>query len=224
MQRIANTVNQAETAFIGPDEKGIRIRWFTPGVEVDLCGHATLASAAFLSTQQPEKLGFQFESRSGCLKVSKQGDQFALDFPLILSEPFDSAFVKEVIPNASEVFKTRDDWMVVMPSQQSIEEFVPDFDWISSLGMRGLALTSQGTQTDFCCRFFAPQSGVAEDHATGSAQTYQVPFWADRLGKNRLTCVQLSPRKGVLESELVGDRVAIAGIARILVTGQIEIN
>jgi len=221
MHQIAATVNQAETAFLGPDALGQRIRWFTPNTEVDLCGHATLATAAFLAASQSHAGGYQFQSRSGPLSVSAQDGLFALDFPSIPAEAADLALVASQIPDAIELYRNKDDWVVLMPDQKSIEQFVPHFDFIASLGQRGLAITAKGETTDFCCRFFAPQSGVPEDHATGSAQTYLVPFWAERLGLNRLTSVQLSSRKGHFASELIGDRVKISGQARILVTGKI---
>jgi predicted PhzF superfamily epimerase YddE/YHI9 len=223
MQQIASTVNQAETAFLGPDENGRRIRWFTPSVEVDLCGHATLATAAFLSRMNNEIGKMEFNSRSGILSVSSQGNQFVLDFPARASERVDLSIVSEFVPNAIEAFRNQDDWMVLMPDQKSIEQFVPNFDEIAKMGQRGLALTSKGDSTDFCYRFFAPQAGVPEDHATGSAQTYLVPFWANRLKKLKLSSIQLSSRGGYFDSDLDEDRVKIAGRARILVSGKIEL-
>lgn len=224
MQQIAKTVNQAETAFLGPGEHHRQIRWFTPGVEVDLCGHATVATAAFLDQLSPIVQLLEFESRSGVLLVSKQDNLFSLDFPSRPPEPFQLAFVEGIVPHAVSVHRNQDDWMVVMPDQKSIEQFEPDLNLIANMGQRGLALTAPGDETDFCYRFFAPQSGVPEDHATGSAQTYLVPFWANILGINKLTSIQLSPRGGIFESELLGDRVKISGEARVLIQGQIQLT
>lgn len=223
MQRIAMTVNQAETAFVGPDVNGKRIRWFTPGVEVRLCGHATLASAAFLASKDQVANEFRFQSLSGELMVTKNGDLFQLDFPAFPPVHADVSEVKSAFPNAVELWKNRDDWMVLLSSQAEIEEYKPDFSVLKSMGQRGLAITAPGDETDFVCRFFAPQSGVDEDHATGSAQTYQVPFWAERLGKDTLTSTQLSKRVGNFVSELSGDRVKIGGVGRLLVEGTIKV-
>lgn len=223
MQQIAATVNQAETAFVTPDGDGFRIRWFTPGVEVRLCGHATLASAAFLSLLNPELEKFVFQSLSGELAVAQEGRNFVLDFPAYPPVQADVAEVKHAFPHAVELWKNRDDWMVVLSDAGAVENYQPDFDTLRTMGQRGLAITSEGVETDFVCRFFAPQSGVDEDHATGSAQTYLVPFWANTLGKNKLSSIQLSIRNGLFESELAGDRVKIGGIGRMLVTGKIQI-
>ncbi|MFM9872910.1 MAG: PhzF family phenazine biosynthesis protein [Fimbriimonadaceae bacterium] len=223
MQQIATTVNQAETAFVGPDETGKRIRWFTPNVEVDLCGHATLASAAFLASLG-EGSSLIFQSRSGELSVVQFEDKFALDFPSRPAVPSDSQLVLALVPDAIAAFRNVDDWVVVFPDQKSVIDYQPEYEKIAALGLRGLAITAPGETTDFCVRFFAPQSGVPEDHATGSAQSYLVPLWAGDLGKNNLTSTQLSIRKGHFESELRGDRIIISGQSNLLITGEVKIG
>lgn len=222
MQRLASTLNQAETAFVGPDPSGKRIRWFTPTVEVRLCGHATLASAAFLASLEPAD-HFQFQSLSGLLTVGKKNGRLVLDFPAFRPEPADVAEARPAFPHALELWKDRDDWMVVLPDESAVADYEPDFLVLRQMGQRGLAITAPGDTADFAYRFFAPQSGVDEDHATGSAQTYLVPFWAERLGKRTLTSLQLSKRQGMFEPQWEGQRVKIGGTARILAAGQAEI-
>lgn len=223
MQCIAGTVNQAETAFVGPDSTDRRIRWFTPTVEVRLCGHATLASAQFLSLLYPNEVRLEFESLSGKLAVARLGDRLELDFPAKPPEPLDFAPAKDLAPSAVEWWRDRDDWIAVFEDENAVADYQPNFEAIGRLGGRGLAITAQGSATDFVYRFFAPQSGVDEDHATGSAQTYLAPLWAKKLLSESLTSLQLSPRQGAFASQLVGDRIQIGGKARILIRGEIEI-
>jgi PhzF family phenazine biosynthesis protein len=225
MQQVAMENNLAETAFFVKHEKGFHIRWFTPTVEVDLCGHATLATAFVLF----ELLGFpgdtiDFTSRSGLLTVKRNKEGFTLDFP---SDAVTSCTLPEVAVDSFGSqpvgsFKGKTDYMFLFESQQQIEAMHPDLGLLSTLECRGVIVTAKGDKTDFVSRFFGPQSGVPEDPVTGSAHTTLAPFWADRLEKKELTAIQLSPRRGHLWCRVQGERVEITGNARLYMTGEIN--
>lgn len=228
MQKIAQENNLAETAFYVPIEGGFHIRWFTPTVEVDLCGHATLATAAVIYTiqnyDQPE---IHFESRSGVLKVTRQDKVITLDFPCdtfhpTVAPPALHESLRSVEP--FEVFKGKTDFMVVLDNETQLRELEPDIIILSTLPARGTIITAPGDEVDFVSRFFAPQSGVAEDPVTGSAHTTLIPFWAERLGKKVMTARQLSARGGSLQCELREDRVLIGGGVTLYLTGEISIE
>lgn len=226
MQNIALENNLAETAFFVPLENHFHIRWFTPGTEVKLCGHATLASAHILYSQ----LGFGsekivFDSLSGLLEVSRRAEGYTLDFPADKTNVSElpSGLFKNKGINYGKVLKGDTDYMLVLENESQINELEPDMEAIRKIKGRGLIVTAPGDTVDFVCRFFAPQSGVDEDPATGSAQTTLTPFWANRLGKNTLASIQLSARKGYFNSELVGERVKISGKAITYMAGEIEI-
>lgn len=227
MQNIAMENNLAETAFYVKDNGAYTIRWFTPAIEVDLCGHATLASAHVLFNHEDHNSDeVVFNSpRSGELKVSRQAGQLTLDFP---TDKYEWANIgPEVIAcfnsQPIEAFKGKSDFMVVFNSEEEINKIVPDLNAIAKLKVRGVIVTAPGTQTDFVSRFFAPQSGVNEDPATGSAHTTLTPYWANRLGKNDLTGIQLSARRGYFECQYKGERVMISGKAHLYLKGEIEI-
>jgi PhzF family phenazine biosynthesis protein len=255
MQKIAMENNLAETAFIVPATRGAAggaggydytIRWFTPTVEVELCGHATLASGHVVF----KYLGFEKEVlvfrslHSGELKVSRLGgenadgtDTLRLDFPADFPEltgkgsgmaagvrPTDMAAVFEGLKIAPrELYRGRHDFMVVMDSQEQIEALDPDFKLLAGAKSRGVVVTGLGTDVDFVSRCFFPQSGIDEDPVTGSAHTMMIPFWAQRLGKNKLSAIQLSQRRGYLDCTLEGDRVLIGGQAYTYLVGDIFI-
>jgi PhzF family phenazine biosynthesis protein len=231
MQSIGNENNLAETAFILTAGKDFEIRWFTPTVEVDLCGHATLASAFVLFNI----LGYSdsvinFHSpRSGSLTVEKKEDLLFLDFPAdgrlesIIGEQINS--VENCIGvRPLELFKGKTDYMAVVDSETSLQNLQPDFKEIFRLNARGLIVTAKGDSADFVSRFFAPQSGVNEDQVTGSAHTTLIPFWSNRLGKEKLYAKQLSKRGGQLLCELKNDRCIIGGTARLYLTGEINLD
>lgn len=228
MQNIARENNLAETAFFVPLEDGFHIRWFTPTVEVDLCGHATLATAAVIySILNYDKPEIHFESRSGVLKVSRRGEELTLDFPadtyqVAVAPPALHESLSAVEP--FEVYKGKTDYMVVIDNETQLREMQPDVIILSTIPARGIIVTAPGDEVDFVSRFFAPQSGVAEDPVTGSAHTTLIPYWAERLGKTVMTARQLSERGGSLQCELVGERVRIGGKVKLYLSGEIAID
>lgn len=226
MQQIAAQHNLSETAYIVPQGDDYGIRWFTPTVEVDLCGHATLASAYVLF----EHLGYDrkqivFHSKSGVLQVTRHSDRIRLDFPAKPPEETadDGLIGKALGIQPKSVHKSAFDYMAVMGSQADIEELRPDFTLIKNLPARGLIVTAPGDEVDFVSRCFYPQSGIDEDPVTGSAHVVMVPYWAKETGKNKLSAVQLSARKGYLDCELAGDRVLMTGQAHTYLEGDIYV-
>ncbi|MDQ6993438.1 MAG: PhzF family phenazine biosynthesis protein [Mariprofundus sp.] len=225
MQLIAEENNLSETAFFIATDSGFHIRWFTPTVEVDLCGHATLAAAYVLfhclDFKQPEIL---FDSRSGLLSVVKQGDLLILDFPaqpaVICEAPIQMihAFGMEPV-----MCLKAEDYIVVFEQEDDLLSAEPDFDLLSELDGRGVIVTAPSELYDFVCRFFAPKFGINEDPVTGSAFTQLAPYWANRLGRTQLFAKQLSSRGGEVRCELKGERVLIAGRGVKYLQGEIEI-
>lgn len=227
MQAIAAENNLAETAFVLPEGNDFSIRWFTPVAEVDLCGHATLASAhAIFSYCHYGRDEINFNSRrSGLLKVTKHGDELILNFPSdeikMIEAP--AELVRGLSAQPLETYMGKTDIMAVLPSQTAVEQLMPDFAALSSLSCRGIIVTATGDGIDFVSRFFAPQVGVNEDPVTGSAHTTLIPYWAKVLDKTDMNAVQLSQRRGYLRCRYLGDRVEIAGKAVTYLAGEIEI-
>lgn len=228
MQQIGLENNLSETAFLVKEGKGYHIRWFTPSVEVDLCGHATLAAAKVLF-ELPGVTADEiiFYSKSGQLKVSKESNgKLTLNFPAtpgeLVTDPPPVIF-EALKMSGNAVFKGPFDYMVIADSQAQVEELQPDFNMLATLDSRGIVVTSRGDETDFVSRCFFPRSGINEDPATGSAHTMMTPYWADILAKNKLSAIQLSARKGYLDCELAGERVLISGNAVTYMSGEIEI-
>lgn len=228
MQKIAMENNLAETAFIVKRDEQYEIRWFTPKVEVDLCGHATLASAFVLfnyENHQGDCIEF-FSPRSGALNVRRDDKGLTLDFPIdeyyniTISEDILSCFDKKPI----EAYKGKTDYMLVFENEADIINIKPQFEFITKLKGRGVIITAKGENIDFVSRFFAPQSGIIEDPVTGSAHTTLTPYWTKKLNKENLSAVQLSERKGYLQCKLSGDRVEISGQARLYLKGDINIE
>ncbi len=226
MQAIALENNLSETAFFVETNGVYHIRWFTPTVEVDLCGHATLASAYVLF----EELGFAgevivFHSKSGELKVSQDGDKFVLDFPrqtpmpCAIPEPIQQAFGDRVIACLKH-----EDYMVVLDDEAAVRAANPGMQALKQLDLRGVSITAQAKDYDFVSRFFAPNYGIDEDPVTGSSFTQLIPYWAEVLGKNKLTAKQVSQRGGEVWCELVGDRVYIAGQVIKYLEGEITLG
>lgn len=224
LQNIAQENNLSETAFFVPDGEGFNLRWLTPTVEVNLCGHATVATAHVLFEHLDyKKPKIEFQSKSGILTVEKRDSQYVLDFPTDTLIP-----VKSVLEIAEglgalprEILKGREDWVAVFETQEQIEGLKPDFRKIAEAGGRGLLATAPGREVDFVSRCFFPQSGVDEDPVTGSAHTTLTPYWAKRLGKNELTARQLSSRGGQLNLKLLGNRTEIGGGAVTYMIGKI---
>jgi len=225
MQDIAAQHNLAETAFIVPEEKDYTIRWFTPTVEVDLCGHATLASAHVLFNALNYKADkIVFHSRSGPLHVSRLGGgKIMLDFPV--NAPVETAALdaieKGLHTKPLAVYISKFDYMVLLENQEAIEKLSPDFKTLAQVPSRGVIATAKGNESDFVSRCFFPQSGIDEDPVTGSAHTVTIPYWAKKLGKSKLSAIQLSKRKGYLDCELAGDRVLMSGDAVTYLVGDI---
>lgn len=226
MQNIAMENNLAETAFFVREDDHFHLRWFTPAVEVDLCGHATLgASWVIFNLLGHEGTEIRFQSRSGWLTVSRQDDLLTLDFPAdtIVPAAAPAGLIEAIGVKPIEVLKGKTDWMIVVATQKEVENLTPDMGALMNIPCRGVIVTARGDTVDFVSRFFGPQSGVPEDPVTGSAHTSLTPYWAKILGKNRMFAVQLSKRQGHLENRLSGDRVFISGKARLYLKGEIYI-
>jgi len=228
MQQIARENNLAETAFAVKREDIYEIRWFTPETEVDLCGHATLASAfVIFHYYEPEINTIRFFShRSGDLHVSKADNGWlTMDFPVdTLAAIRNIDEIDEALGKAPiKTFKGKTDYMLVYNSQKEIEELAPNFFLLDQVDARGVIVTAPGTEVDFVSRFFAPACGIPEDPVTGSAHTSLSLYWSKELDKTKMTAKQLSKRGGDLVCEMMGDRVKISGKAVLYLTGEIDI-
>jgi PhzF family phenazine biosynthesis protein len=224
-QKIAAENNLSETAFFVKVGDEYELRWFTPTLEVDLCGHATLATAYVIFFYINEELKqVTFHSQSGILKVKKENELLVLDFPSRKPQPFGCPPDLErgigVIP--IEVLKDRD-FYAVLKNQREVEAIIPDFQYLEKLDSLGVCVTAEGESVDFVSRFFAPRAGVNEDPVTGSAHSSLIPYWADKLNKRKLNAIQLSKRKGHLFCENLEDRVLIGGKAVTYAIGAINI-
>lgn len=226
MQQIAMENNLAETAFYVRIGERFEIRWFTPEIEVDLCGHATLASAfVIFNLEHYPRPVIEFGSRSGLLRVSKNGDLLTLDFPA--DEFAESAAPEGLVEGMGlrplEIYQGKTDYMLIYSNAGQIANLNPDMLQISKITARGIIATAPGDDVDFVSRFFAPRSGIPEDPVTGSAHTTLAPYWAKRLGRTELSARQLSKRGGRLQCRLSGNRVEISGQAQSYMTGEIDI-
>jgi predicted PhzF superfamily epimerase YddE/YHI9 len=226
MQNVALENNLSETAFFVRNGAGFDLRWFTPTVEVDLCGHATLASAFVLY----HFLGYtesavHFNTKSGVLTVSREGDLLAMDFPAWPAVPCDAP--RELIEGLGraprEVLRKRD-YVAVYDTEEDIRALSPNMELLKGLDALGIIVTAPGRDADFVSRFFAPGAGIAEDPVTGSAHCSLIPLWAERLSKTTLHARQISPRGGELFCEHLGDRVKVAGRAVPFLTGEISLT
>jgi PhzF family phenazine biosynthesis protein len=225
MQNIAMENNLAETAFIVRHGDGFHIRWFTPVCEVDLCGHATLATAHVLYTH----LGFPgdvipfYSQRSGALNVYRQGELLILDFPTDKIERTSATpeMLKAFNVTPKEIYKGKTDLMYIFETEDQVLNVEAYMREIAVLPVRGVIITAPGSQVDFVSRFFGPQSGIDEDPVTGSAHTTLIPYWAARLGKSDLSAIQLSKRRGLLACKHLGERVLISGKAKTYLIGDI---
>ena len=224
MQAIAVENNLAETAYFCRENGGYRIRWFTPVVEVDLCGHATLASGFLLLTRlAPELDAVEFASLSGPLRVTRKGKAFALDFPARPPKPADipAALADALSQPPSAFLKAGPRCYAVYRNADEVRALRPDMAALATLAPDGIAATAPDSAYDFVSRFFAPSHGVPEDPVTGSTHTSLIPYWAERLGKASMRAAQLSARGGELQCRLDGDRVEIAGEAVLYMEGRI---
>lgn len=224
MQKIAAENNLAETAFFIPQGKDFELRWFTPEVEIDLCGHATLATAHILF----DSLNYQgnvvhFHTlKAGTLTVHRNGDIYTLDFPSRSPEACQvpPGLIEAIGGNPVEVLRSRD-YFIVYAKESDVKALKPDFLALSKIDSLGFIATAPGDNSDFVSRFFAPAAGINEDPVTGSSHCSLIPYWANRLGKPKLHAYQISSRLGELWCESKGDRVMIAGKAVTYLKGEI---
>jgi len=227
MQKIANQNGLSETAFFVKTIRGFSIRWFTPDVEVPLCGHATLAAGYVLIEYMghPEDR-ILFESRSGDLEFVKKDDIYYLDFPAFEPEEkdFDFPFQKVLGIRPVQVLQANEDVMAVFESEEDILRIRPDFNALARLKARGLIVTAPGKTVDFVSRFFAPGLGINEDPVTGSSFTKLFPYWAKKLNKTVFEARQISDRGGKVVGEYKGDRVLIGGDAAAYLRGEIYVK
>ena len=222
LQAIAQENNLSETAFFVREESGFRLRWFTPAAEVDLCGHATLASAFVLY----EILGhtsenIRFETRSGPLIVSRNGALLSMDFPA--TKPVPCAAPASLLKGLQQVpiaVFFGNDYLAVFDDQSTIENLNPDWEALRQLGLRGVIATAPGKDADFVSRCFYPKLEVTEDPVTGSAHCELAPYWSERFGKASLIGRQLSKRGGTVLCEMQGDRVKLSGSAVLFMTSE----
>ena len=226
LQQIAEENNLSETAFFVLEEEGYRIRWFTPTVEVVLCGHATLATGHVLFKElQVEGDQITFNCKSGKVSVVNNDLLLTLDFPrddLTVVTGIDNQLETSLGSRPIEVYKGRDDFMCVYPDMETIRNLSPDFGRLKMLPARGVIVTSTGDdEFDFVSRGFFPQSGVDEDPATGSAHTTLTPYWSGKLGKQEMTACQLSNRIGYLTVRDEGARIKISGQTSLYLKGKI---
>jgi PhzF family phenazine biosynthesis protein len=226
MRDVAREMNLSETAFLVPQDGGYHLRWFTPAVEVALCGHATVASAHVLwqDGHLPEGQQARFHTKSGLLTADRAGDWIELDFPAKIAtacEPPPELLPALGIAEAKLVGKNVFDYLVEIESDAALRALSPDHSTLRKLPVRGIIVTAKSTspEFDFISRFFAPGSGIDEDPVTGSAHTALAPYWAGILGKQEMTGFQSSARGGVVKVRMAGDRVKLGGQAVTVMTG-----
>ena len=219
MQAVAHEMNISETAFLDPTDDGFNLRWFTPAVEVDLCGHATLASAHILwetNVIGPDRTA-RFHTRSGVLSASRDGDIIEMDFPADPEQPVEPpvALLESLGVDPVYVGRTGYNYLVEVASEAEVMDTKPDFAKLESLGLLGSIVTSRADsdELDFVSRFFAPSAGINEDPVTGSAHCSLGPYWGAKLNKTELAARQVSSRGGDVRVRLAGDRVLIGGQA-----------
>jgi len=227
MQQIAAENNLAETVFFVPQGEGYHIRWFTPELEIDLCGHATLASAFILY----EYLGYSknqllFYSKSGELIITRRGDKFQMNFPsrmpVRVSDYPDQLLNGLGITDPLGVYKSRD-YVVELATEKEVRSVNIDTSLLNQVDVIGIIVTAPGNDCDFVSRFFAPNCGIPEDPVTGSAHSTLIPFWAEKLNKDLLHAKQVSKRGGELWCENLGDRVTMSGNCVFYMKGEINV-
>ena len=225
MQSVAREMNLSETAFLARQADGYQLRWFTPAVEVDLCGHATLASAHALWEEgrlRPDEQA-RFHTRSGLLTAQRKGDWIEMDFPAKPEEPVPApdGLIEALGASPKYVGKNAFDYIVELDSEDTLRRLRPDFTLLEKIPVRGVIVTSRAADYDFVSRFFAPASGINEDPVTGSAHCCLGPFWRARLNKTEFVAYQASARGGVVRVRLEGDRVLLGGQAVTVLRGEL---
>ncbi len=227
MQKIAAENNLAETVFFVPKNEGYHIRWFTPELEIDLCGHATLASAfvlyRYLGYSKPQLI---FYSKSGELIITPDGDKFQLNFPARMPVRV-TEYPEQLLPGLGitdllGVYKSRD-YVVEVATEKEVLNINIDIALLNQIDVIGIIVTAPGKDCDFVSRFFAPNCGIPEDPVTGSAHSTLIPFWAERLGRNKLHAKQVSKRGGELWCENMGERVTMSGNCVFYMKGEINV-
>jgi predicted PhzF superfamily epimerase YddE/YHI9 len=228
MRDVAREMNLSETAFLSPQDGGYNLRWLTPAVEVDLCGHATVASAHVLweDGHLPEGQQARFHTRSGLLTADRRGDWIELNFPAKVAAPCEAPptlLPSLGVEHARYVGRSAFDYLVEVDSEETLRALTPDHSSLKKVPVRGVIVTARPStpEFDFISRFFAPGSGIDEDPVTGSAHTALGPYWGERLGKTELTGYQASARGGVVRVRLAGERVILGGQAVTVMTGEL---
>lgn len=226
MQAVAGEMNVSETAFLYPRDSGYNLRWFTPLVEVDLCGHATLASAHVLWTEGyvERSRPIRFHTRSGLLIVTRAGDLISMDFPALPvaeCEPPDG-LLEALGVSVTFVGRNAYDFLVEVPDEATLRSCRPDYDRLAEVTVEGAIITTRSTgECDFLSRYFAPRVGIIEDPATGAAHCALGPYWASKLGKNTVGGYQASRRGGTIRVTVADDRVHLAGQAVTVLRGDL---
>lgn len=230
LHAIAIENNLSETAYLVPEGEGWRLRWFTPGGEVDLCGHATLATAhALLAEMGESREVLSFVTRSGRLTVRAIDAGYRMDFPAQPPEPLhegDEVVAKQMIEGLgaepAQLLRS-EDWIAVYPNQATVADLQPNVHVLTQVGLRGVIATAPGDRHDFVSRCFFPALGIGEDPVTGSAHCQMAPYWAQRLGRTQLRARQISARGGEVGCEVRGDRVMLSGQAVTYLRGEVEL-
>lgn len=225
MKNVAREMNLSETAFLFPEKDGYRLRWLTPAVEVDLCGHATLAAAHVLWEDRhiAADAAARFYTRSGLLTCVRNGEWIEMDFPAKMCEAaaapaqMAEALGTEILYTGRNQF----DYLVEVSSEDVLRGIEPNHHLLRQLPVRGVIVTARGKEFDFVSRFFAPGSGIDEDPVTGSAHSALAPYWAAKLGRTQMTGYQASSRGGVVRVRMNGDRVILGGQAVTVMTGEL---
>ena len=228
MQSVASEMNLSETAFVRPLDTDFELRWFTPAIEVELCGHATLAAAHAIWSDggAPEGQPIRFHTKSGVLECTRDGDLIELDFPATPAEPAPApADLLEALGVTNPTFTGRSkfDRFILADSEATLRSLKPDFTRLGTVPMRGVIVTSPSSDPryDFISRYFAPAAGINEDPVTGSAHCCLGPYWSDRLDRQEMTAFQASARGGTVRVRVRGDRVLLAGKAVTIVRGEL---
>jgi len=228
MQRVAAEMNLSETAFVDRRDDDWSLRWFTPTVEIALCGHATLATAHVMLEEGILTAGgtARFHTRSGVLSASQTGNLIELDFPATATEPTSppDGLIEALGMHPMHVARSKFDYLVQLATEDDVRALMPDFAMLRRLGVRGVIVTSRSATPgfDFVSRFFAPGSGIDEDPVTGSAHCALAPYWAAKLGRAELVGYQASPRGGTVWTRVEGDRVVLAGHAVTVLRGLLD--
>jgi PhzF family phenazine biosynthesis protein len=226
LQAIAAENNLAETAFLVPQGDDYRLRWFTPAVEVPLCGHATLASAAAVMQRlEPGRRSVVFHTASGALRVTQSGTHYAMDFPSRPSYPVatPAGFADALGVMPMEVHVNEFNYLAVVDGEHALRRLAPDMAAIAGLDRDGVIVTARGADYDFVSRYFAPAKGIPEDPVTGSAHCMLAPYWANKLGKEAFRAFQASARGGEVICRLAGDRVELEGGCVFYLEGYVEL-